>query len=276
VASATYDAGNRVATWGGQIFSYDANGNLGSDGPTSYLWNVRDQLTRTGFKTVARGFSPAFAGLKACATYGFETGSSISGAAGASFAYDGDGRRRARTTNGTTNYLFDHVNTAQERVAGTPTANLLTGGIDEVFQRADGSGTRAVLSDVLGSTVALVDGSGAVQTQYTYEPFGATSTSGVVSTNPSQYTGRENDGTGLYYYRARYLHPQLQRFLSEDPIEFGAGDPNLRAYAFNTPTRYRDPSERLVVHLILCAAGALGSAGVDWMTGRKFNPVRAA
>jgi RHS repeat-associated protein len=29
---------------------------------------------------------------------------------------------------------------------------------------------------------------------------------------------RENDGTGLYYYRARYYSPELQRFISQDPI----------------------------------------------------------
>ncbi len=41
---------------------------------------------------------------------------------------------------------------------------------------------------------------------------------GAPSENRSQYTGRENDGTGLYYYRTRYYHPQMQRFISEDPI----------------------------------------------------------
>jgi hypothetical protein len=44
-----------------------------------------------------------------------------------------------------------------------------------------------------------------VQTQYTYEPFGGTTTSGQANANASQYTGRENDGTELYY-RARYYH----------------------------------------------------------------------
>ena len=37
-------------------------------------------------------------------------------------------------------------------------------------------------------------------------------------TNPFQYTGRENDATGLYYYRARYYSPTLRRFISEDPL----------------------------------------------------------
>jgi RHS repeat-associated protein len=246
LASATYDAANRIATWSGQALSYDANGNLASDGLTSYTWNARNQLA------------------------------AITGATGASFAYDATGQRRARTTSGTTSYLYDGANAAQELVGGSSTANVLTGGIDEVFQRTDSAGVRAMLTDALGSTVALVDGSGALQTQYTYEPFGATSTSGAASANPAQFTGRENDGTGLYYYRPRYYNPQFQRFLSEDPIGFGAGDVNLSAYAFNAPTKFRDPSGRFVVPLLLCAGGAAGSAAGDAMAGRKFNPTKAA
>ena len=56
-----------------------------------------------------------------------------------------------------------------------------------------------------------------MQSRYTYDPFGNTSMTGL-SSNPYQYTGRENDGTGLYYYRARYYSPLLHRFLGEDPI----------------------------------------------------------
>ena len=54
-------------------------------------------------------------------------------------------------------------------------------------------------------------------------------------------TGRENDGTGLYYYRARYYSPKMQRFLSEDPIEFLGGDVNLFAYVNNNPVLDIDP-----------------------------------
>ncbi len=208
---ATYDAANRITAWAGQPLSYDANGNLASDGPTSYAWNARNQLA------------------------------SLSGAASGSFAYDAHGRRRMRTTGGATSYLYDGANAAQELVGGSPTANVLTGGIDEVFQRTESAGASAVLTDALGSTVALVDGSGAVQTQYTYEPFGATATSGAASTNPAQYTGRENDSTGMYHYRARYYNPQLSRFISEDPLEFGGGDVNLVAYVGNNPISRIDP-----------------------------------
>ena len=47
------------------------------------------------------------------------------------------------------------------------------------------------------------------------------------SANAFQYTGRENDETGLFYYRARYYSPINSRFLSEDPLEFGAGSRKL-------------------------------------------------
>jgi uncharacterized protein RhaS with RHS repeats len=65
------------------------------------------------------------------------------------------------------------------------------------------------LPDALGSTVALGDGTGTIQTQYTYEPFGYASQMGAANTNSYRFTGREDDGSGLYFYRARYYHPRL-------------------------------------------------------------------
>lgn len=150
----------------------------------------------------------------------------------------------SKTVNGvTTAFLYDELNVVQELSAGMPTANVLGGlAIDETFSRTDASATSTLLSDALGSTVALVDGAGAAQTQYTYEPFGATSTSGAGSANPVQYTGRENDGTGVYFYRNRYYSPTIQRFVSEDPIGFGGGGVNFYAYVGNDPINLIDPS----------------------------------
>lgn len=56
----------------------------------------------------------------------------------------------------------------------------------------------------------------------------------------SPSSGRENDGTGLYFNRARYYSPTLQRFISEDPIGFGGGDVNLYAYVSNGPISSKD------------------------------------
>ncbi len=63
-----------------------------------------------------------------------------------------------------------------------------------------------------------------------------TSQTGAASTNSYKFTGREKDGDRAETRtRARYYHPRLQRFISEDPIGFRGGDFNLYAYVRNTP-----------------------------------------
>jgi RHS repeat-associated protein len=146
----------------------------------------------------------------------------------------------------TTQFLYDGLNPVQELDgASTPhvTANLLTGlGIDERFTRTDSSGTANFLTDLSGSTIALADASGNVDTNYTYAPFGNVAAGGSASASSYQFTGREDDGTGLYFYRARYYSPVLQRFIGQDPIDFAGGDANLYDYANADPINSADPS----------------------------------
>src|SRR5882724_9459702 len=156
-----------------------------------------------------------------------------------SLQYDAAGRRTKNVAG--TSFLYDGANAAQELSGTTVTANLLSGGVDEVFSRTDGSGTFTPLKDALGSTVALVDASGNMQTTYSYDPFGNTTASGAASNNLSQYTGRENEGNGLYFYRARYYSPLLGRFVSEDPLGFSAGI-NFYSYVADDPIDFMDPS----------------------------------
>jgi len=96
-------------------------------------------------------------------------------------------------------------------------------------------------ADALGSIIGLSDENGQMVTTYAYDAFGQVAMAGELSDSPFQYTGRENDGTGLYYYRARYYSPELQRFISEDPIRLAGGDINYYVYVSNDPIRYRDP-----------------------------------
>ena len=219
VASTAYNAANHQTTFGDKTLTYDDNGNLqtvtDSSGTTTYTWNARNQLVGIGGPGVS-----------------------------ATFVYDGLGRREKKTINSNvTEFLYDGLNPVQETSGSTILANILPGlGIDEFLTRTDvvAGVTSAFLTDALGSPVAVTDNSGAVQTEYTYEPFGKTTVSGASNSNPFQYTGRENDGTGLFYYRNRYYHPQLQRFVSEDPIEFEAGGTNLYAYVANSPVNFTD------------------------------------
>ena len=154
---------------------------------------------------------------------------------------------------------------------GSVVANMLTSlGIDEFLTRTDGSGTRSHLTDILGSTVAELDASVSTQASYTYEAFGKATVSGS-SGNAFRYTGREEDGTGLYFYRARYYQPHQQRFVSEDPLEFGGGDGNLYAYVRSDPLNYRDelglcvsPVGAVIIGTMSAvAAGMIANASAD-------------
>jgi RHS repeat-associated protein len=211
LGSATYDNGNQIATWSGTSFTYDHNGNLTSDGSKTYTWNARNELT------------------------------GIAGGVNAAFAYDGWGRRRSRTVGGaTTHFLYDGLNVVQELSSGVPSANMLTGlDLDEQFRRVD-SVVRYHLADGLGTTIGLVDGNGTLQTEYTYDPFGTFTTTGASTTNTLAFTGRESDGTGLTFLRARYYDSRLQRFLGRDPLRFEGGI-NEFVYVGNRPTIDTDP-----------------------------------
>lgn len=88
--------------------------------------------------------------------------------------------------------------------------------------------------------IALTDGLAQVKTQYTYSPYGETTASGEANANALQYTGRENDGTGLYFYRARYYNPAIGRFITSDPIGL-AGGINTYTYVENRPRMLTDP-----------------------------------
>lgn len=209
ISTAAYNADNQLTQWGTATPTYDANGNTLSDGTNTYVWNARNQLASMNL-------------------------------AGEAFQYDPFGRRVAKTiVNTTTDYLYDGTNPVQELAGTVPTANLLAGGMDEYFTRTDSSGTANFLTDALGSTLELTNSSGGTFASYTYEPFGNTAVTGA-SNNPYEFTGRENDGTGVYYFRARYYSPTLQRFISEDPIEIPYGASKY-TYVSDGPTDYTDP-----------------------------------
>src|SRR5207245_5256278 len=96
------------------------------------------------------------------------------------------------------------------------------------------------LHNNLGSTTALTNSGGSVSQSYSAGPFGNLLNSPTDS-NPFQFTGRENDGSGLLYYRARYYNPAWGRFVSQDPIGF-AGGINPYVYADDNPIGNTDPT----------------------------------
>jgi RHS repeat-associated protein len=220
VTSVSINANNQITAWAGTTLSYDLNGNLTGDGSKTYAWTPRDELA------------------------------SISGAVSASFAYDAIGRRRSKTIAASqTAFLYDGLDFVQELSGASVTANLITGGMDEPFIRRESTVSSYPVGDALGNLIALTDVSGTIQTQYSFEPYGQLTTSGAGNTNSQKYTGREDDGTGLLYYRARYYHPGMGRFVSEDPIGLRGG-PNAYAYVAADPISRADPLGLLFTNLL--------------------------
>jgi RHS repeat-associated protein len=211
MSSAVYDVANELTNWNGTTITPDANGNILNDGVAAYTWNSRNQL-------ISRGST--------------------------SFQYDSYGRRTLNVAGNS--LLYEGWNARQELSGTTPIANRILGGIDEFFNRTDSTGTYSPITDAMGSVLALTNSSGSVTMQYGYDPFGNTMSYGSTSTNVSQYTGRENDANGLYFYRARYYSPEFERFISEDPIDFRGGT-NLYAYVANDPVTLTDPSGMVIV-----------------------------
>lgn len=213
---ATFDLNDRKTSFNGQALTYDANGNLTSDGTNTYTWNARNQLTQ------------------------ISQGSNVQ----LSFSYDALGRRIAKTVgSGTpTQYLYDGANVVQE-TQGSSVNPVLNGlGIDERFARNDITGRTYYLADILRSTVALTDSAGTIRQQYSYDPYGNTEQSDTTTgfTNPYQYTGREADAPGLYFYRARYYSSLMGGFISQDKLWFGGGQSSFYAYAGGDPVDHAD------------------------------------
>jgi RHS repeat-associated protein len=235
------------------LYTYDGDGNLStktdrvSGNVTTYRYDLRNRLVSVVEKTSA--------------------GVIINEV---EYKYDVLDRRISQTLNGETLLtVYEGQNVwADFDVSGAVKARYLLGNkIDQLLARfRPGEGTSWYLTDHLGTVRDLVNGTGTVLNQLTYDSFGAL----VAQTNPLVpnnllFTGRvfENHDN-LYYYRARYYDPGVGRFTSEDSIGFAAKDANLYRYAGNNPITSTDPlGETSIVEralLLAVPAAFLGSA----------------
>jgi RHS repeat-associated protein len=223
-------AGNRLMSDGTYTYDYDAEGNrtkrtkIVGGNVDLYTWDYRNRLTKVVSKD---------AGGSVLRTVGYE--------------YDVDDQRVKKTVNGVVeNYFIDRDQIAVVTDGGgNQTFHYLYGlNVDQVLAQDSPSGMVWALADRLGSIDTLTDKDGVVVDKRTFDSFGRV----LSETNPSVsfrygYTGRERDlESGLDYYRARYYDPNVGRFISVDPLGFGAGDTNLYRYVGNSSTLATDPT----------------------------------
>ena len=221
VSSYTTNASNELTATSNASYTYDSNGNtltktVGSN-TTTYAWDYENRLTSV----------------------------TLPGSGGTvSFKYDLFGRRIYKSSSASTSiYAYDADNLIEEtNASGGVVARYSQGlNVDEPLAVLQSSTISYYQSDGLGSVTSLSNGSGSLAQTYGYDSFGKQTSSSGTLTNPFQYTAREFDTeTNLQFSRARYYDSATGRFISEDPIGFGA-DVNFYPYALGNPVKYIDP-----------------------------------
>ncbi|MDA8248906.1 MAG: DUF6531 domain-containing protein [Rhodospirillales bacterium] len=236
---------NQYSTVGSVSPTYDQNGDLTYDGSFTYCYDTESHLT--GILTSGSCASP--------------------GTTVATYAYDGQGRRKSGTVGGTTTiYVTDADNRDVLEYDATSGAlgrwYAYGQGPNEVLSQMNvAAGTRETLiPDIQGSMVGMLDSGTGTLTKAGYQPYGESASLVGTFRFTGQRLDRETGGStaqpsGLYYYRARMYSPAWGRFLQPDPLSFGGGL-NLYAYVGNDPINNIDPSG-------LWGFGLQGSASVE-------------
>ena len=227
--SYTVDAMNQYTniTKGGTStnLQYDLNGNLLFDGNQYYQYDAENRLT------------------KIATDAGFAT---IIGA----YFYNAFSRRiKKQTATDTINYFYDGWRCIEEQSNSDTTTFVYGTWIDDMLNRQNNTGELFYHKNALGSVIALSDENGDVLERYEYDAYGKpiiytadfdTLAASAVE-NVLMFTGRRWDAeSSIYYYRYRYMHPELGRFLGRDPLGYVDGM-NIRAYVGGNPMNFIDP-----------------------------------
>jgi RHS repeat-associated protein len=215
---------NKITTSG---YTYDAAGNLTSDGTTAYAYDAENHLLS----------------LNSTSAY----------------KYDGAGRRVRKLSGENTRFIYGisgELVAEYNGSSGNQQKEYVSGG--GMMAVIDPSlGTRYTITDHLGSPRVVTNSSGGVVSRHDYKAFGGEigSTTSGRSTGigygasdgvREQFTGQQRDAeSGLDYFSARYYSSVQGRFTGADPLSGNANRPqtwNRFACVLNNPLKLVDPT----------------------------------
>ncbi len=214
--SYSYDAANRLANVNETEYQWDDNGNLLNDGTYIYTYDHANRLITIN-----------------------NQGSVIS-----SYSYNGQGDRLTSTTSGILKTYTLDLNAGLTQVLADGAQTYLYG--NGRLEQESAASIEYFIGDALGSVRQLVDESGEVRLNRSYEPYGEVLASDGEAETDYAFTGENYDPqTGLVYLRARYYASGDGKFISRDtwvgnfrrPVSY-----NKWNYSYSNPIIYTDPS----------------------------------
>ncbi len=233
----------KVTASASSTLTWDANGNMTSDGTNTYKWDAENRLIEIDYPG-ANNFSQ--------------------------FSFDGLGRNTkiVETVSGSVTSTKQFVWSASRRAEERDAGSTLTRRFFKWGQTISGTGY-FYAKPLLDSVTEMTDGSGAIQAQYAFDPFGrSTKLQGGLEAD-FQYAGYYLHGrSGLNLTLARAYFSSLGRFINRDPIEEDGGI-NLYAYVDNAPIVHIDP-----LGTVRIPSGGSSAAGAAGSLGSTFNRIK--
>lgn len=279
VTTYTYDTLNRLTeaqtkntsgtTTANYAYTLDPNGNItqqaitGSSltaSTTSYAYNADNEICWAVNSSTSNACGSAPSGAN---SYSYDvSGNEISNGAGLTMTYNALDQMTSATSGSTTsNYSYlgagqtqlvaDGATTLQNSQLGLESSTnsgnttyytLATNGrpLDERTE----AGTYDYLYDGQGNVIGLVNSSGQMVSQYSYDPYGNQTTIASTVANPFGYRAGYTTSTGQVHFGARYLQAAQGSWTQEDPLNqiTNLTQNDRYIYAGDNPINIADPT----------------------------------
>ena len=131
----------------------------------------------------------------------------------------------------------------------------------ELISRREGTTASYYVYDGGLSVRALTNEAGTVTDTLVFDSFGNETGRTGTTDSPYGFQGEEQDSTGLYYLRARYMDPATGTFTTMDTYGGSLSDPmSLHKYLFanSNPVMYSDPSGHYTMTEQMLVCGLIG------------------